>query len=169
MMRDMARRTSLRGRMVRGAVAGAFATWLMDLATTGFMASQTPEEDAREKAAQPNGQPSVLNMIDTATGVVGLRLEGEVRAMAANVVHYGLGVVPGALYAAVRTYVPPLRAGRGLAYGLALFVVNDEFLNTALGFAGPPEAYPLSTHVRGLVGHAVLGVVTDATIDILGG
>jgi hypothetical protein len=107
-------------------------------------------------------------MVEFATGLVGVRLEGEVRASALNLTHYALGVVPGALYGALRPVIPGLGAGRGLVFGLALFLVNDEFLNSALGFAGPPDAYPASSHLRGLVGHAVLGVVTDATLDVLG-
>ena len=165
----MADGSSLFGRLIRGAVAGAVATWVMDLTTTGLMSGQSPSEAAREKAAQKHGKSSVENMIDAATGFVGLQLTGETRSMAAYATHYALGVVPGALYSALRPAIPAIGAGRGLLFGLGLFLVNDEFLNTALGFAGPPEAYPVATHVRGLVGHAVLGVMTDATIDILGG
>ena len=77
--------------------------------------------------------------------------------------------MPGALYGALRPVIPALGAGRGLLFGMALFIFNDEVLNSALGFAGPPDAYPASSHARGLVGHAVLGVTTDATLNILGG
>ena len=48
-------------------------------------------------------------------------------------------------------------------------MVNDEFLNTRLGLAAPFGAYPIETHLRGLVGHLVLGVATDTTIELLGG
>ncbi len=82
---------------------------------------------------------------------------------------YGpLGVVPGALYGALRRRVPLLGAGRGLMYGMLLFVGNDEVMNTELGLAGPYSAYPAAAHLRGLVGHAVLGVATDTGLDILG-
>lgn len=52
---------------------------------------------------------------------------------------------------------------------LALFAVNDEYLNTRLGLVGPIEAYPPETHLRGLAGHAVLGVGTETGIQLLGG
>ena len=68
----------------------------------------------------------------------------------------GCGAVPGALYAVAR-HVPVVRALNGVGYGLALFVANDELLNTRLGFAGPARAYPPETHFRGLAGHVVLG------------
>src|SRR5687768_15954175 len=37
----------------RGAVAGAVATWVMDLATTGLFEAQSEEVTAREEAARP--------------------------------------------------------------------------------------------------------------------
>ena len=86
------------------------------------------------------------------------------RPQVEQVVHYGLGVGPAVLYALLRRRVPLLGAGRGVVYGLLLFGINDELLNTALGFAGPPDAYPASAHVRGLVGHVTLGVATDLAL-----
>jgi uncharacterized membrane protein YagU involved in acid resistance len=80
--------------------------------------------------------------------------------------HYALGIFPGAVYAVVRDRFRPVRAGRGILFGLALWVVNDELLNSALGLSGPPEAYPLSSHLRGLIGHLVLGVATDLGIEL---
>jgi hypothetical protein len=47
--------------------------------------------------------------------------------------------------------------------------MNDEYLNTRLGLAGPPEAYPAEAHLRGLVGHVVLGSITNSGIEALGG
>jgi hypothetical protein len=153
----------------RGAVAGAVATWVMDLATTGLFDAQSDEVTAREEAARPNGRSSIGNLIARVESMTGLRLDDTQRALAEQAVHYGLGIGPGALYGILRDRVPLVGAGRGLLYGLALFVVNDEYLNTRLGLAGPYEAYPVETHWRGLVGHAVLGATTDTGIDLLGG
>jgi hypothetical protein len=59
--------------------------------------------------------------------------------------------------------------GRGLLFGTFLWAVNDELLNARLGLSGPPTAYPLMTHVRGLIGHVVLGMGTEIGIGILAG
>ena len=88
--------------------------------------------------------------------------------MVEQAVHFGLGVVPGALYATMRR-APFGGATRGIALGLLLWALNDEYLNTRLGLAGPYDAYPPETHLRGLVGHLALGVTTDMTIHVLGG
>jgi hypothetical protein len=154
---------------VRGAVAGAAATWLMDQVTTGILAVQAAEVTDREERARANGKSSVTNLVDRVQAETGLIVPEERRPVVEYAIHYLLGMLPGALYAVVRRYVPFARSGNGLAYGLAVFAVNDELLNSALGLAGPITAYPIETHLRGLAGHAVLGVTTETGIQLLGG
>ena len=149
----------------RGAAAGAIGTWVMDRVTTAMAERQSPDDAARERAAWPNGKPSVENLVDIGAARVGLTLKPEARERLIQLTHYGLGVAPGAVYALLRHRVPLLGAGRGMIYGLLLFAVNDEFLNTALGLSGPPDAYPASSHLRGLVGHVALGVTTDLALS----
>jgi hypothetical protein len=154
---------------VRGALAGAAATWLMDLVTTGLYEAQPPEVTKAEAAGRPNGRGALTNMVDRVETETGLTVPPGRRTMVENAVHYALGIVPGAFYGVVRRWLPFARLGRGLAFGLALFALNNEYLNTKLGFAGPFDAYPPETHVRGLAGHAVLGVATETGIQLLGG
>jgi uncharacterized membrane protein YagU involved in acid resistance len=59
--------------------------------------------------------------------------------------------------------VGPLAAG--LATGLALWAGFDEGLVPALGFSASNRAYPLSTHLRGLVGHLVYGLTIMASVE----
>jgi uncharacterized membrane protein YagU involved in acid resistance len=155
--------------VVRGAIAGAAGTWLMDRVTQAMLANQPDAITAREEAARPNGQDAVSNLVDRLSAAFDLELAGETRSTATSLIHYGLGVIPGALYAVLRHRIPLLGAGGGLVYGALLWAVNDEYLNASLGLAGPPEAYPAETHLRGLVGHLVLGAVTDSVIDAGGG
>lgn len=150
--------------MVRGAAAGAVATWVMDLTTTGLQVQQSEADAARERAARPGGRSSVAILVDRILAATGIDADEPTRQQLAEVIHYGLGAGPGALYAVLRDRVPLLGARRGIVYGALLWALNDELLNTRLGLAGPPDAYPLSTHFRGLVGHVVLGVVTDALV-----
>ena len=57
--------------------------------------------------------------------------------------------------------------GKGLLYGLALFLVDDELLNALLGLSAGPTEYPWQAHARGLVSHLVVGVCTDVAMDAL--
>ncbi len=157
------------GRMTRGAIAGAAATWLMDQATTAMMSAQRPEVTAREEAAQPNGKDAISNLLDRLEKPLGTRLDEDQRAVALQAIHYGLGVVPGALYAVTRHRLPLVGAAGGLLFGAALWALNDEYLNSALGLAAPFGTYPVETHIRGLVGHLALGGATDSILDLLGG
>ena len=59
---------------IRGAFAGAAATWLMDLVTTGMLETQPREVTARERAAQPNGKSSVANLVDRVEASTGLQV-----------------------------------------------------------------------------------------------
>ncbi|MBA2373862.1 MAG: DUF1440 domain-containing protein [Chloroflexi bacterium] len=156
------------GNLIRGTIAGTVATWAMDIVTTGMMAGQPESVSSREKSARPNCKSSVDNLIDLVTEPLGWTPDPSQREMLERAIHYGLGAVPGAGYAVVRRYVPFLGAWNGVVYGFLLWIVNDEYVATALGIAGPPDAYPPETHLRGLVGHIALGVTTDTTLDILG-
>lgn len=157
------------GRMTRGAIAGAAATWLMDQVTTAMMSAQSPEVTEREEAARPNGKGALDNLVDRLESGLGIPLTDAQRAMALQALHYGLGIGPGALYAVLRHRVLLVGAGGGLLFGAALWAVNDEYLNTALGLAAPFGDYPAATHIRGLVGHLALGGATDSILDLLGG
>lgn len=163
------RRGSVLGNAVRGAIAGAAATWVMDLVTTTLLERQSPEDKAREQAVRPNDQSSVANLVDLLADRFDVDVTPESKATLSQVIHYGLGIVPGAKYGALRHRVPLLGAGGGLVYGALLWAVADEWLNAQLGLSAPPDAYPPATHLRGLVGHLVLGAVTNSGIDLLGG
>ena len=154
---------------LRGALAGAAATWAMDQVTTVMLALQAPDVTAREEAARLGGKSSVTNLVDKVEAQTGLTVPPKRRPAVELAVHYALGVIPGAIYGVARRWIPFARLGNGLAFGLAIFAVNDEFLNTKLGLASEPAAYPVETHVRGLAGHAVLGVATESGIQLLGG
>jgi uncharacterized membrane protein YagU involved in acid resistance len=136
----------------------------MDRVTTAMYERESAEDRAREEEAWPNGKPSVPNMVDLGMQISGVRVSPEMRPAVEQVTHYLLGIGPGMLYAVLRHRLPMLGAGRGLAYGLLLFAVNDELLNTAMGLSGPPDAYPMAAHLRGLVGHVALGVTTDLAL-----
>jgi uncharacterized membrane protein YagU involved in acid resistance len=154
---------------VRGGLAGFGATWLMDVVTTGLYAGQAEATTEREEAARPNGKSAVENLVDRIEARSGRTFTDAQRSAVTQAIHFGLGVGPGAAYAVLRRRMPLVGASRGLLYGALLWAVNDEYLNTALGLAGPFGGYPLETHWRGLVGHIVLGMATDSGIDVLGG
>lgn len=157
----------MKGEAVRGASAGAVGVWAMDVVTWWMYRRQDPAALQREKQSRVFG-------MDTAHAAA-RRLARFARSDAAQdepnaagiAIHYALGMVPGAVYVRLRKSQPWVRTGRGVLYGLALAIVNDEIAGRLLGIMGPQRDYPWQAHLRGLVGHVVLGVVTEAMLRAL--
>jgi hypothetical protein len=79
----------------------------------------------------------------------------------ASALHQSLGQLYGVGAASlIRVGVPPLAAG--ITTGVAGLLLIDELANS-LFFTPPPQAYPVESHLRGLVGHLSFG----ATLGIL--
>jgi uncharacterized membrane protein YagU involved in acid resistance len=123
----------------------------------------------REKHARRYGKDTAHALVRRVTEAAGSDAGSSEPNGAGIAVHYGLGMAPGALYAAHRQQHAWLRAGRGAGYGLALYLFNDLLAARLLGIAGPQRDYPWQAHTRGVVGHVVLGVVTEATLNAVEG
>lgn len=147
---------------IAGAAAGAIAVWTMD--RLDWFAYNHESEEARKRtiAARPDGKDPAHVMADKLAGVAGKSVSQP--SPAGLMVHYSLGIAPGAIYGALYETAPALSAGRGSLFGLALFLLQDEGLNAVSGLSGKPKDYPWQAHVRGLVAHVVYGVVTDTIV-----
>lgn len=175
--------------LVLGAVAGAAGAWVMDRVGGYMYKHEDRDAMARELQARKGGQDVRFTDAEKAaldqqpgTGRVGKdtshaavekagSLSGiNVRTGQPNpagiIVHYGLGVLPGALHAVIRQKAPVMRAGGGVLYDLGLFVVNDEMAGPLLGLASGPRSYPWQAHARGLAAHLILGVVTETVLRL---
>lgn len=90
------------------------------------------------------------------------------RSGSSDVMHYLLGMLPGAAYGALRERMPAVATGRGLLYGFTLFAVQDQVVAPALGLARGPRQYPWQVHARGLVTHLIVGLTMDAVLNAAG-
>ena len=54
-----------------------------------------------------------------------------------------------------------------LTAAMTLFAVVDEGLTPTLGLSAPNREYPLSTHLRGFLGHLAYGAAAAATAEVL--
>lgn len=170
-----------------GAVAGAVGVWAMDRAGWFMYDHEDPdavaqelqgrrgggdveftkaEAGARQQQAQPGapGKDTAHVAVEKAARLTSANIRTGQPNRAGIVVHYALGVLPGALHAVLRRKIPAVRAGAGALYGAGLFVVNDEMVAPALELASGPRQYPWQAHARGLVTHMVLGVVTETVL-----
>lgn len=144
----MARRVRTRdgiGRdLLKGAVAGAVATFVMGK-VTGYM-YEHEDRDARREEDDVRGGPS------------------EQRSSA---MHWAFGIGAGAAYAVLRRRFQGLGSVAGTAFGTGFWAFMDEGLVPLLGLTPGASAFPWQAHARGLVGHLTFGTVTDGTLRLL--
>ena len=153
--------------VLKGAIAGAVSVWMMDRVTWYMYRNEDPEAHRQEKNAQVEGKYVAHVAAGKIVDTLGLDLPARQEHHLGTGVHYFLGVAPGALYGVYRHRIKGLDAGRGLLYGLGLFIVMDEIVAPLAGLASGPKAYPWQAHARGLVGHLVVGATTEAIVGFL--
>lgn len=153
--------------VIKGAVAGAASVWVMDRITWYMYRNEDPMAYKQEKKAQIDGKYVAFVAADKIANAAGVRMTDRQEYFAGNTVHYLLGMMPGALYGVLRHRVKGLEKGRGLLYGLGLFIVMDELIAPLAGLSSGPTAYPWQAHVRGLAGHLAVGATTDTAVRAL--
>jgi uncharacterized membrane protein YagU involved in acid resistance len=125
-----------------------------------------PEADKeREKQVSP-GSPYKIGA-QKAANLVGVTLDDKQIETAARAMPYTVGIAGGLLYVVLRRLlrINPLIAA--LLSGMVLFVVVDEGLTPALGLSAPNLDYPVSTHLRGFLGHLAYGAAVAVTAEVL--
>jgi hypothetical protein len=158
---------NLAADVVKGAIAGAAGVWAMDRVGWWLWDQQDSAVLQQEREARVEGMDPAHVLANRAAEAVGTSLSPRQPHPAGIGVHYAIGMAPAMGYAALRHRVAGLDAGRGLLYGLGLFLLVDEGVVPALGLGAAPTEYPWQAHARGLVTHLVLGLVTDTVLDVL--
>ena len=166
----MARRRRSRHRLgrdlLKGAIAGAVATWVMGKVTS-YMYEHEDRVARQEEDEARGGLTAYEVAAEKAAGAAGTTLPTRQRQELGSAVHWALGIGAGATYAVLRRRVQVLGAGAGTAFGTAFWAVLDEGLVPALGLTPGPTAFPWQAHARGFVGHLTFGTVTDGTLRLL--
>jgi len=166
----MARRVRSRhtvGRdLLKGAIAGAVATFVMGK-VTGYMYEREDPDARREEDDARGGRTAYEAAAEKAAAATGAALATRRRQELGSAIHWALGIGAGAAYALFRRRVQVLGGAAGTAFGTAFWAFLDEGLVPALGLTPGPQAFPWQTHARGLVGHLTFGTVADGTLRLL--
>lgn len=151
-----------------GAAAGAVGVWCLDRADWFMWNHEDPDARARTESVRPGGEPPAQAMVTNLEERLGTSLSPRQHGYASSAVHYGIGIGPAAAYALFRDELP-IQPGvaRGAAYGLGVFLLQDEVLNTVTGLGAKPGEYPWQAHARGLVAHLVYGIATEMTLNFM--
>jgi hypothetical protein len=152
--------------LIKGAIAGAVATWVMGKVTDALYQREDRwtrrwEDDVR------GGRTAYGAAVEKAASAVGRTLGEESRERLGSAVHWALGIGSGAVYAVLRRRFEALGRAAGVGFGTMFWAAVDEGLVPALGLTPGPRAFPWQTHARGLAGHLTFGTVTDGTLRLL--
>ena len=155
--------------VISGAAAGIIGGFVGTKVMNPVMAKLqelAPEADReREKSVSP-GSPYKLGA-RKAADLVGVRLDEKQLDAAASAMPYTVGIAGGLLYVALRRVARMNPMLAAIASGMSLFFAVDEGLTPTLGLSAPNNEYPLSTHVRGFLGHLVYGAGVAVTAEAL--
>jgi hypothetical protein len=162
---DRTDRTAVSTDIVKGALAGAAATWVMDQLTTRMYERESDRTREREERAR--GESTAYGAAaEKAARAGGVELSDERREHAGQAIHWALGMAAGAAYAVMRRRCPAAARLKGLPFGTG-FLLVDEGLNPILGLTPGPQAFPWQTHARGLGGHLAFGLVSEMVLERL--
>ena len=147
--------------ILAGAAAGIAAIWVADKLDQAIYRAGGPAGIRKPEAARPGGMDPAHVLAKRAADAVGADVGDPKDNAAGHTIHYGLAAGMGALYGLLRGMAPGVSTGRGVLFGLAMFILKDEIGYTAMGTAGNPLNYPIRDHARGAATHALFGMVTD--------
>lgn len=158
--------------LLKGTVAGVAASVALDRLDWYMWDHLDPETRQQTRSVRPDGlDPGhvVARKIARAMGT-DIEPKGRDNQHPAGVaVHFAIGMAPALAYAAMRDRTPALTAGCGTLFGLGLFLVQDEGMNTVSGLGAKPREYPWQAHARGLIAHLVYGAVLEGAMRLLDG
>jgi hypothetical protein len=152
--------------LLKGAVAGALATRVMNWTTTRLYEREPEAVQKRENEAR-GGQGAYVNAAEVLARTAGWELRDEAKGRGGTAIHWTTGVIAGMKYAVFRRRWPVAAAGFGLPFGAAFFLVVDELMNPLLGLTPGPAEFPWQTHARGLGGHLAFGATNEAALRAL--
>ena len=160
------RESSIRNDVIKGAIAGAVATWVMGK-VTGVMYQREPPWVRRAEDAAREGKTAYGAAAEKAARLAGASLDEGQREQIGSAIHWALGIGAGVTYAVLRRRFHAIGRTAGLGFGTAFWALLDEGVVPALGLTPGPRAFPWQTHARGFAGHLTFGTVTDGTLRLL--
>jgi len=150
-----------------GAVAGAVGVWALDRVDWFMWNREDAQARAQTIRVRPGGEPPSHVLVTKAEEFTDLSTTERQHDIAGNVTHYSIGIAPAAGYALMREKMPGNGVSRGALFGLSLFLVQDEALNSLSGLGAKPGAYPWQAHARGLIAHVVYGLTTEFVLNMM--
>lgn len=149
--------------LAAGAMAGVIGGFALAGAAQSMYALTSPQDIQREKKIEPNDPFIVLaKKVQAATGV---NMNQRQEKRFEQVMVTSISAVAGMTYSLVARRWPLGWLTGGLVFGTLFWAVEDEGISPVMGLVGDNTKYPVEAHLRGLVAHAVFGVVTAGLVE----
>lgn len=149
----------------KGSIAGVIGVTAMDyLVTWPMYKYEDRAAYTREKSLQPEGRWAAHALVSKVAKGLNFTPSEKALFIIGKTQHYLIGMAPAVLYSMFYKDVPAIRKGKGLLYGLSLFILMDEIVVPMLKLSGPTTKYPWQAHLRGLLGHLMMGWATHAAV-----
>jgi hypothetical protein len=146
--------------VLKGALAGAAATWVMQQLTSWLYEREEAGARQREDHAR-GGKTAFERAAEEGARRADVQLSDATRRRLGTAIHWATGITAGALYAVTRRRTKGVAAADGLPFGTLFFLTVDELMNPLFGFTPGPRMFPWQAHARGFAGHLAFGATTE--------
>lgn len=150
-----------------GAVGGLIGTVVLERITSKLYEWEDEEAKKKEEELRPEGDPPSILAKRISDDVLRLNLSEDKKTKLAMGLHYGFGVMAGAMFGASAPRAPFLSAGLGTLYGTLFWLLGDEIGMPVMGLSKPSQDYPWQTHARAWAAHVGYGVAVVGTYKLV--
>lgn len=119
-------------------------------------------------ATQPGNEypPEVLAEKISET-VAGVKLDKATKQKYGNAVHWGYGIMWGALFGALRDRAPLVGRANEVGFGTRLWLAGDEVMMPLMGLSPPSTKFLWQNHARAATNHIAYGATLGITHSLL--
>jgi uncharacterized membrane protein YagU involved in acid resistance len=161
-----ARRGALVFDIAVGLAGGLLATAVTNL-VQGLLRRLTPARiHCQERRVSP-ARTSSLAAAEKLAPLLPIASSPKSKEAAGVIIHFATGMVWGPTYGLLRRYTRWHPVAAAAASGTTMSLVLDETLVPQLGLSAPNHAYPVYTHLRGLVAHLVYGAALALAVEMI--
>lgn len=146
--------------VARGIGTGFLATQALDLVSIWLYENLDWKTREHEDTAR-SGRQAYEVAVDKIARGLGYSLSEDQLKFWGWKFHRAFGLLGGLQYLLLRRKFPQIGRGLGLGYGIAFFLVADQFLIYLLKLTPGPTQFPFRTHARGAIAHIAYGVVAE--------
>lgn len=125
----------------------------------GAMFDRLPDPQ-HQRAGDPRANASEQAGQKLSRGMTGITLGPRGQKSVGVIGHFGYGAAMGALYGAAKEWRPRQDLGSGIAFGVAVYLL-DQLLLPALRLPDRPDRAPISTQAFGAANHVLYGAATE--------